>query len=272
MPFCPNCKMEYREGFKVCADCKVPLVDKLEEMPKFEEIDESNLFVGDFATDEDDNDIPESMEKYVMEDEDGIKRVDETALIEAINTGEFTELGDIDDNMLRRIAPQIQGVLRRQKALSSADVYVPSKEKMSELSSSIVTLFICGGIGLIAVILALFGVIPLPIHGVRLYVICGVMCVMFLAFIVGGFTSIASKKKLSSAVDDEEENMKKLIFYIENNFDAKAVDDHIGDIDEGQKFFVRTAYLRRDLKEMFPDLSDGFIDNFIDENFDKIFD
>ncbi len=272
MPFCPNCKMEYREGFKVCADCKVPLVDKLEEMPKFEAIDESNLFVGDFVEDEDDNDIPESMEKYVIEDEDGIKRVDETALIEAINTGEFTELGDIDDNMLRRIAPQIQGVLRRQKALSSADVYVPSKEKMSELSSSIVTLFICGGIGLIAVILALFGVIPLPIHGVRLYVICGVMGVMFLSFIVGGFTSIASKKKLSTAVDDEEENMKKLIFYIENNFDAKAVDDHIGDIDEGQKFFVRTAYLRRDLKEMFPDLSDGFIDNFIDENFDKIFD
>ena len=77
---------------------------------------------------------------------------------------------------------------------------------------------------------------------------------------------------LGFLVDDEEENMKKLIFYIENNFDAKAVDDHIGDIDEGQKFFVRTAYLRRDLKEMFPDLSDGFIDNFIDENFDKIFD
>jgi hypothetical protein len=29
--FCPKCKAEYREGFKACADCNVPLVDKLPE-------------------------------------------------------------------------------------------------------------------------------------------------------------------------------------------------------------------------------------------------
>ncbi len=28
---CPNCKAEYREGYTVCADCEVPLVEKLEE-------------------------------------------------------------------------------------------------------------------------------------------------------------------------------------------------------------------------------------------------
>lgn len=29
--FCPQCKYEYREGFYVCSDCNVDLVDKLEE-------------------------------------------------------------------------------------------------------------------------------------------------------------------------------------------------------------------------------------------------
>ncbi len=29
--FCPKCKAEYRSGFTVCADCDVPLVDKLPE-------------------------------------------------------------------------------------------------------------------------------------------------------------------------------------------------------------------------------------------------
>ena len=31
MPFCPKCKNEYRKGFTVCHECKIPLVDTLEE-------------------------------------------------------------------------------------------------------------------------------------------------------------------------------------------------------------------------------------------------
>ncbi len=35
--FCPKCRIEYREGFYVCADCNSDLVDKLppEEEPEF---------------------------------------------------------------------------------------------------------------------------------------------------------------------------------------------------------------------------------------------
>ena len=32
--FCPKCKAEYRESFKICVDCNVPLVDKLPEEKK----------------------------------------------------------------------------------------------------------------------------------------------------------------------------------------------------------------------------------------------
>lgn len=31
MPWCPQCEAEYQEGYTECKDCKVPLVDKLEE-------------------------------------------------------------------------------------------------------------------------------------------------------------------------------------------------------------------------------------------------
>lgn len=33
MPFCPACRTEYRPGFSACADCHVPLVEKLEAPP-----------------------------------------------------------------------------------------------------------------------------------------------------------------------------------------------------------------------------------------------
>ncbi len=29
MPFCPNCKTEYRKGFTECYDCQIDLVDEL---------------------------------------------------------------------------------------------------------------------------------------------------------------------------------------------------------------------------------------------------
>ena len=32
MPFCPKCKIQYRDGFTVCSDCKVSLVDNLSEV------------------------------------------------------------------------------------------------------------------------------------------------------------------------------------------------------------------------------------------------
>ena len=37
--FCPNCRTEYREGFTVCADCNVDLVDTLPDEKGYEFID-----------------------------------------------------------------------------------------------------------------------------------------------------------------------------------------------------------------------------------------
>lgn len=44
MPWCPNCKYEYKEGITVCADCGAELVDSLEEIEREEaELEASKL-------------------------------------------------------------------------------------------------------------------------------------------------------------------------------------------------------------------------------------
>lgn len=35
MPWCPNCKNEFQEGYTICSDCKVELVEKLPEVEEF---------------------------------------------------------------------------------------------------------------------------------------------------------------------------------------------------------------------------------------------
>jgi len=37
MPFCPNCRTEYRPGFTQCTDCGDPLVSELPELPRADE-------------------------------------------------------------------------------------------------------------------------------------------------------------------------------------------------------------------------------------------
>ena len=38
MPWCPNCKTEYRDGFTTCADCGAQLVDNLADEPEMPDI------------------------------------------------------------------------------------------------------------------------------------------------------------------------------------------------------------------------------------------
>jgi hypothetical protein len=44
--FCPKCKCEYRDGFYVCADCNIELVERLEvdNEPEFRAIDPVKVF------------------------------------------------------------------------------------------------------------------------------------------------------------------------------------------------------------------------------------
>ncbi len=70
MPWCPVCKNEYREGIKLCAECKVELVDHLEdeqnaELEEQEKIARLRAMLADEAEDEtEEEDIPERIPVY----------------------------------------------------------------------------------------------------------------------------------------------------------------------------------------------------------------
>ncbi len=48
MPFCPECKYEYREGTETCPDCDLSLVAELQEEPQGGCLDSELVVVGRF--------------------------------------------------------------------------------------------------------------------------------------------------------------------------------------------------------------------------------
>lgn len=70
MPWCPICKNEYREGIKLCAECKVELVDHLEDgkeqdagLEEQEKLARLRAMIA-AASDEQDEEIPEEIPVY----------------------------------------------------------------------------------------------------------------------------------------------------------------------------------------------------------------
>ena len=40
MPWCPNCRLEYVEGIKICPDCKTALVDSLKDAEEISHLED----------------------------------------------------------------------------------------------------------------------------------------------------------------------------------------------------------------------------------------
>lgn len=62
MPWCPECKNEYREGITTCVDCSIPLVDSLEDINK------RNISNEEYETDGSSEAIDESDAEEAQED------------------------------------------------------------------------------------------------------------------------------------------------------------------------------------------------------------
>ena len=71
MPWCPVCKNEYREGIKLCAECKVELVERLEDEKKSDELSDQEkiarvraMLAEEQGGQDEEDEIPEKVPVY----------------------------------------------------------------------------------------------------------------------------------------------------------------------------------------------------------------
>ncbi len=145
-------------------------------------------------------------------------------------------------------------------------------EKAKDLRSSGYALTICGGAGLIVMILIFSGVIPLSLEGVFGLVTKVVMSFLFVLFLLAGIHSFRRSKSVSQDAVRETEKKKEIKKWFRESFDAKAIDELIDtELEDNDLFFERTDLIKDKICERFMDIEDALMSELTEELYSELF-
>lgn len=157
--------------------------------------------------------------------------------------------------------------------------YQSSAAKAADNRSSAYTLLAVGGIGFVVVVLIFLNVIPFYQNaGITRYLVCGVMGAMFILFIVFGFVSMRDSRLLLVKAKSENSLFSEITRWCEENLNGAAIDEVIFDAEESmdeltdeEKYYRRTEKMRAMIEEKFMNLDEAFVDNFVDEYYQGLY-
>lgn len=270
MAWCPQCKNEYRDGIKTCVDCGCDLVEEEQygDLVPITFGDEEKLF---------------SLKKYLEYNKlRGVTvKYDEEEAVYELCVRKDDKSSAIS---MARVFLQ-QEYLREQEAEvnSSVDssvkkaatekslVYSSSSERAEENRSSAFALIGVGAVGVIVMILGMVGIIPLKIGDA--YMFYGVMCAVFLLFIVTGVISMKNAKIFAKKAEKENSLKDSIQKWYKDNLTAVMIDGEIAS-EEGMNveevpveilYFNRVRKIKDKLNHQFMNLDQAFLEHFIDE-------
>jgi len=264
MPFCPKCKVEYREGFTFCSDCKIPLVKSLSER-NLNDINKDSYNTGNYDLDD---------EIYNTSDED-INSV-EVKLDRGIEEEIQEELDDRDSEISRTLSDEdkakLSAEINKRRMMRSSKEYMSTEDKSKENLSSGIMLIVIGLIGVIFIILLLIGIFPFKPRGVVSIIIDCILLLFFASFVYFGISSILKYKSLKTYASVEKNENEKFVNWFDKTINKGFID---GDIDisddEQMNYFKRNAKIKYISMHQFPNIDEDFIDSVIDEKYEDIF-
>lgn len=230
--FCPVCGNEYREGFTTCSECKVDLVESLETKEDSER--EKKLVV----------DASSLLMDAIMEDE------------------EFKELVLSDDEIVNNL---------KANRVKPVKPYVLPEDRMRDYLDSTIILLGMGGIGIIVILLSMFGVINLPFGTLGLIMFYVVMGGLFVIFILCGLSSMRKYINLKSSLEYVYKKEQRIMEWSEEKLVPEFFEEKLQSVSEDEMYFERSRIISEALKEEFPNLDESYLQYLVDKLEEKIF-
>ncbi len=192
-------------------------------------------------------------------------------------------LADLDEEYIseeevrEKVRQAKEQKMAAQMRSQAAVVYRNNGERAEEHRSSAYTLLFVGGIGLIAIFLFFFDVLPIQMATFSKYMITGVMGVLFVLFLVMGFVSMKNSKILEKKAGKENNLTREIKAWCIENIKALELDGELFseaetmELSEEIKYFKRFDKIRETLGNQFINLEEGYLERLVDEVYPELF-
>lgn len=283
MPWCPNCKNEYKAGYTVCADCGATLVESLEEGKKAVYFGEENELyqISDFMRA---NGLKNT--EISFDEKEGTYEL-------KVEPNDFAPAQKMIQVYLQRIAApkeakkqeEVQQTYTEEELAAMKqmkEAYIKEMERKpyedtakiaEEYKSGADSLLIVGIIGMVALVLLHLGIIPISLPTFTKWMITGVMGFLFVVFVFMGIASRKSYANLKEQASSDHNTKDDIIKYLKENVNPEEFDADIISDDPGMEIL----YFRRmeKLKAMVYAYSEGidvsFAEYILEEVYPDIF-
>ncbi len=157
--------------------------------------------------------------------------------------------------------------------LTGGNLYENNTDKYKDNLSSAITFFICGGIGIILMILNDVGIIKFITKDSSSFIFINIVLgVLFIGFIAIGIWSLKYSNKIKAKAEKEDQTAADVLNWLEDNITKEDIENsYTGDIQEEMKYFNRTAYVKEQLTAQFTEFSDEEAENFSEQFVEKMF-
>ncbi|KSV59286.1 hypothetical protein [Acetivibrio ethanolgignens] len=281
MAWCPKCKMEYREGITVCADCGTPLVeeftekeeqvavlltDKEELAKRFHDFLEYSGVTGALLGFVEESSqysvsVPVSQQKEAKRLYTGFYLAETEKELEAV----VAKTASADTESASEAEPEEEIYNLRE----SASVYVKKEDKYKDLSSTAWTFLVVGIAGLIFTVLNIFGYFSIFGNPVSYTA----AAIIFLGCLFVSGSSFRSAKAAKGQIAEENRFTEEVKEWMENNIretDLLTVQDET--VSDEINFLNKITYIKKAVTDQFGSMDEAFLDEITEEFYNNHFD